>query len=307
MIKKVAYWLLYSLFCITALIAGSIAGLMNTNPLVKYQVQDFFNIGPSNPFEYKDEFFILLLGCDEDRSPGNKVVSDFARTDSIHLIRLDFKNEAIGMLQVPRDIVVEMPGYRRMRMNALHVVGGPELTERAIEKLLNIRPDRTIVLNYDALRKIVNTVGGVEVFVEKRMKYTDRSGGLYIDIQPGRQHMDGDKAIEYIRYRRDSDIDRGRRQQEFMMAFQRSIFENSDKLGDVLDQVLEITSSGLSDVEVHHLAKFVKKVPTSRIKHGTLPVRDIGNYDLALLHSELENALVESGIKTPKREAASLR
>lgn len=300
-------WSFYGFICLLALIFGTLLGIMQVSPFVKYHVQDFFGIGPANPFEGRDELFILLLGCDENRAPRGKVLNQWARTDSIHLVRLDFKNKAIGMMQIPRDTVVEVPGYRRMRINGLHVLAGPEATAQGVEILTGIRPERVIVLNYSAIKQLVDTVGGVEVFIEKRMKYRDRAGELDIDFKPGRVLLDGQHAVAYLRYRNDDDFRRGRRQQEFLINFKHKLMTQPEKIAEIANQILKIVSTSFTENEIHHLSKFISGIPSNRFKHGVLPVQDAGGYDLKPISSKLDDALVESGLKTPSSRTVSFR
>jgi len=72
-------------------------------------------------------------------------------------------------------------------------------------------------------------LGGVDIYVEKRLQYADRAAGLYIDIPKGLQHMDGETALKFVRFRHDAlgDIGRIKRQQQFMNALLQKIFDQA--------------------------------------------------------------------------------
>lgn len=80
-----------------------------------------------------------------------------------------------------------------------------------------------------------------------------------------------------------------------------------EKIAEIANQVLKIVSTSFTENEVHHLSKFISGVPSNRFKHGILPVQDAGGYDLKPISSKLDDALVESGLKTPSPRTVSSR
>lgn len=163
-------------------------------------------------------FNILVLGFDESTTDERGVQS--SRTDTIFFLAWQPQLKKAGVFSVPRDSLVEMAGFGRERINMAYVYGGYQLTRETVESLLSLPVHRFMGVNFAAFRELVDLVGGVEIDVDKRMLYTDKSAGLYIDLQPGRQRLDGEKALNYVRYRRDplGDITRVRRQQRFLSA-----------------------------------------------------------------------------------------
>ena len=96
-----------------------------------------------------------------------------------------------------------IPGRGYNRINTAYAFGGPELARRTLEMWLGIDIDYYVVVDFAGFEHVVDTLGGVEIDVEKRMRYQDRAQGLYIDLRPGRQVLDGRQALHYIRYRAD--------------------------------------------------------------------------------------------------------
>jgi len=172
---------------------------------------------------------ILVLGADKgEYDPG--------RTDTIILVSVDPKAKEVGVLSVPRDTRVMIPGRGYNRINTAYAFGGPQLAKKTVENWLGIDIDYYVVVDFAGFEHIVDTLGGVEFDVEKRMRYQDRAQGLHIDLHPGRQVLDGRQALNYIRYRADglgdvSLVDpvqelyggRVQRQQRFLEALAREL------------------------------------------------------------------------------------
>lgn len=284
------------LLCLGALAFGSTAGWMSSNRLVDAYIRQTFGI-VEEPFKGKDSLIVLLLGADRKRGYGDRVVTGFGRTDSVHLVRLDFKNNAIGMMSIPRDTIVDVPGYRTMRFNALYEVGGEVAAMEGVRVLTGIQPERTIILNYAAVEKMVDNIGGVEIFVEKKMKYDDHWDNLHIDFSPGRIIMDGKNAVAYMRYRKDSDFERSRRQQDFLVAFKQKVAADPSKLNDIANLACQLFDESLNDAEIMRLMMFGRGVKSNRIKQGMLPVKEGAHYNQYLDEEKLPEVLVKCGFR----------
>jgi LCP family protein required for cell wall assembly len=322
-VRKVFGYILYSAFCLTALGAGTAMAVFERNPLLwaGFQQSAFYPsfLAKPDPLKGRDNFFVLLLGCDENRyyssirsgKPG-QILDQRARTDTIQLIRLDLKNKSIGMMQIPRDTFVEVPGYSSGKINGLHVAGGPEATAEGVTMLTGIRPDRVVLLDYPSIVKMIDEVGGVEIMVDKRMKYDDDRGDLHVDLKPGRQLLNGLTALGYLRWRHDSDLFRGSRQQDFLVAFKEKVMGNGMGLRQVYrlsSLAMKVVGGGITADEFVAIGKFAQDVPASRIKHGRLPVREGRGTYLVFEPENLQSALEESGLidPVPKAHASAVR
>jgi len=306
--KVVLYWTGYVVFCLFALAAGTVTGYIGSNEFAQILLREALTPGSQNPLP-EDELYILLLGADEQRMPGGKVIEGArGRTDTIQLIRCNFAENTLGMMQIPRDTEVEIPGHGRGKINSVHVFYGPEATARVVSQLTGIHPDKVVVVNYDTIRTVVDLLGGVEIDVPRNMKYRDRRGDLEIDLKKGRQLLDGEQVVGFLRYRHDSDFFRGERQQLFLDALRRRVAQKKLTLGD-LDrlsrQVSKLVSGNVSHEEVVYLGLWAKSVPAANVKSGRLPVRDGRSTNLIPIPEELDQALVESGMKDAPPAAAS--
>ena len=129
--------------------------------------------------------------------------------------------------QIPRDTYVEDGRYGPVKINALYSLGGAEAIKSQISQHLNKPIRHHLVVNLAAIRRMADQMGGIEVEVPKRMYYIDRSQGLHIDLQPGRQTLRGRDLEGFLRFRHDETGDLGRmeRQQLALKALFRKLSE----------------------------------------------------------------------------------
>ncbi len=158
---------------------------------------------------------VLLLGVDKDG----------LRTDTIIVASYDLDNNKIDMLSIPRDTRMYI-GNRWQKINAAHSltkngkIKGPQGTIEAVTRLTGIPINYYVEFSCEAFRNTIDALGGVEFDVPQRMYYRDPAQDLYIDLKPGFQVLDGDKAEQLVRFRKYSggDIDRVAMQQKFIKA-----------------------------------------------------------------------------------------
>jgi polyisoprenyl-teichoic acid--peptidoglycan teichoic acid transferase len=125
-----------------------------------------------------------------------------------------------GMLAVPRDTLVEIPGVGEDKINAAFASGGPELTVETLENLTDLPINNYVVINFGGVEEIVNSLGGITINVEEPIEATMENGEV-VSLPAGEQTLDGAEALAYVRYRGGPTADIGRvgRQQEFLRAF----------------------------------------------------------------------------------------
>ncbi len=197
-------------------------------------------------------------------------------SDSMLLLRFDPKEEKVSVLSIPRDTRVYIDGYGVRKINHANEYGGPALAASTTSELLGgINIDRYVRVNVQGVEKLIDALGGVTVNVPKDMKYNDFSQHLYIDLKKGIQHLDGDKAMQFLRYRYDGygDISRVQRQQMLM----RSAVEQSLKPATVvkIPKILSVIQShldtNLTVRELMALANFASERDRSNINMMMLP------------------------------------
>lgn len=293
--KKLLKGTLFVGLCTFAVGAGTILGYMGKSPLIQQiAIQRIQNTPPEQIFR-DDTINVLLLGCDEDRSyGGKKVLRQNARSDMMLVARLDFKTKQITGVSIPRDTLADLPGYREQKINAYHSIGGKDLSKRAVERLLGLTIDKVIVLDYEIFQEIVDLVGGVDVFIDKKLKYTDRRGGLFIDLKPGLQHLNGYDAMCFVRYRHgDSDFARQARQKDFLLAMRDAVRKDPVVISDVANKAAQMLEDDFSLEEIAAIVNFAQKVGSDNIRMGQIPVFDAPNYNLRVDRRNLRKTLEE--------------
>lgn len=199
----------------------------------------------------------LLLGVDE-RS------GDVGRSDTIMMLSANLATKRIGLVSVPRDSRVDMIKYGSTKVNHAYAYGGITLAKQTIEKLLNVKADHYFVINFSAFKKIIDLLGGVDLDVEKDMYYRDDydgENGLVIDLQKGQQHLDAEKAIEYVRYRdEEGDIGRVKRQQKFLNAVLAKFTSPSTilKIPSIIKEVRNSIQTDMSFADMVEYLSFLK-------------------------------------------------
>ncbi|MGB3557033.1 MAG: LCP family protein [Geitlerinemataceae cyanobacterium] len=169
-------------------------------------------------YQLSQPIHILILGVDgiegsDDRFSGH--------SDTILLLRFDPEEKSMALLSIPRDTQTEIPGVGFAKVNLANYEGGSDLAKETISQLLDgIEIDRYVRIDTEALREVVDAVGGIEVFVPSAMSYTDRSQQLEIDLKPGWQILNGAQAEQFSRFRQGAygDIGRVQRQQALIAA-----------------------------------------------------------------------------------------
>ena len=299
--RKVFTSFLYVFLLGFALVLGTFAGWANKSPVVRDTlIQEITGAEAKDAFAGTDSLSVLVLGVDNVVSVnrwGAKVKTiEGGRSDMMLVARLDFENNRIGAVSIPRDTLHRMRPYRKQKINAYHAIGGADLSADAVESMLpGVTIDRTVVLNFDAFVDIVDILGGVDIYVPKDMKWDDDWGDLHIDLKKGRQHLDGYEAMGFARFRHtDSDYERQKRQKDLMVALKQKMMTNVFQAGNVADKSLELFGNAFESNEMASLIRFVKSVETHNITMGQVPVVEVPDtYDLELDRRNVEDVLAE--------------
>ena len=219
------------------------------------------------PADKQHTINVLILGCDHDYDDRTQqpILTTPGRSDSILMAHIDFDHKTIKCLTIPRDTAVAIPGHRGLhKINAAHEFGDNELTMQTIKERFGLDTDYYVTLDFESFQKVVDAIGGVDVMVHKNLNYDDNWGNLHVHLKPGMQHLNGYKAMGYVRIRHsDSDIMRSERQHEFIEALRSKITDprNFMHLPDVMNAVTKDLHSNLDMTAMLSIAKFVKEFP----------------------------------------------
>jgi LCP family protein required for cell wall assembly len=171
---------------------------------------------------------LLILGVDQ--RPG-----DVGRSDTIMLMRFDPKKHTITQLSIPRDMRVEIPGYGYNKINAAYSAqvmstgsSSPDLTIKTVEQFTGVPVNHIMLVDFTGLYRMVNAVGGIDVYVPKTVSIVGSSGNL-ITYAKGWRHFNGIDALHYSRIRKvDSDFFRMQRQQSVVQALEKKLVQPSN-------------------------------------------------------------------------------
>jgi len=308
--KKVVGGVWYVAVCALVVVLGAGAQWVQRSPvLLEGFMQTVRNETAENIFD-KSTLTLLVLGCDEDRAyGGKKVLRQYARSDMMMVAKFDFENKRVGGVSIPRDLEVDLPGYSGRKINAYHSIGGPDLAKQAAEKVTGVPIDRVVVINYEAFQKMVDAAGGIEIFVPKKMKFTDRRGGLFIDIEPGRQKLDGYNAMCFVRFRHDALGDHARqdRQKDFMLAFKETVKKNPGSFPEVTNQAEKVLNGAMASNEIAALGRFMQEVSNDNIKMAAVPTVDGRGTNLNLDFGKLPEVLATTYLTNPLITSSSQR
>ena len=217
---------------------------------------------------------ILLLGVDSNGADSDLWVG--TRTDTIVLLSIDPKSRTLNAISIPRDSKVFLPKNMGVqKINAAHAIGGIHMTIKTIEDTLGVKVNRYIMVHDDAVRKIVEALGGIDIYVEKDMKYHDYAGKLHIDLKKGQQHLDADQVVGYLRFRHDAmgDIGRAQRQQWFLRGLLEELHKPQTiaKIPQILSVAKQYVKTDMSLYEMSQYAAVAKHFDVDNIEIATLP------------------------------------
>ncbi|MEW8973506.1 MAG: LCP family protein [Tissierellaceae bacterium] len=226
----------------------------------------------------KDEILFLLLGVDtyDIKSSGNE------RTDTMMLTSVNFKTGEIKLLSIPRDTRVPIRG-KLDKINHAHAYGGVDLTLKTVQDFLNIDVDHYVKVDYKAVEKIVDAIGGVNIDVPRRMKYDDRTKGkeFHVNLDKGPQTLNGEKAIQFLRWRKNNDgtgypggdVDRIKAQQMFMEEMVKQTLQpkNILKLPTFIDTYFDYVETNIPLSTILKGAKAAKKIDLENMVTATIP------------------------------------
>jgi LCP family protein required for cell wall assembly len=229
------------------------------------------------PFDGRRQVNILVMGVDDKIEQG--------RSDTLMLACIDTAAREIRGLSIPRDTraaIADDSGYNKV--NSAFPRGGAPLTIETVSRFAGVPVDYYVKLDFSGFKQLVDLVGGIEMDVERDMHYDDNWGGLHIHLARGAQHLDGEKAMQYIRYRKSnrpsrgedgSDISRIARQQKFVRALadRMCVVANLPRLPQLVREAGNCVETDLSPADQVYLARLARELGPEQIRLETVPGR----------------------------------
>lgn len=231
---------------------------------------------PTPPVASDKSYNFLVMGHDRAAS----------LTDVIMLINYNVAKQSICIMQIPRDTYIELENSYYHKVNGLYNYcvaaaqsegsGDPELdgcTKMAeyLEENLAITIHYSAVMDLDGFGGIVDAIGGVDMYVPMDMYYPDSAQNLYINLKEGYQHLNGDTAEQFVRYRYGyptGDIGRGDAQKLFISAFVKKLKSSlaqadANMVTSLATNVLKYVKTDITVADIVYLAKNLVGIGTS--------------------------------------------
>lgn len=227
-------------------------------------------------YSNKERVNILLLGV--DRRPDEV----YSRTDTMMLVTIDPKSRTAGMLSVPRDLWVAIPGYDEDRINKAYFFGdkdkypggGPALAMRTVQLNLGVPVHFYAQIDFKGFEEIVDTLGGIDINVSQTIddpKFPDNNYGydpLYIEA--GQQTLNGHDTMRYARTRHSAggDFSRAKRQQQVMLAIRDKALQLNmiPRIPELWATMSDTIETDLQLVDMVELAQLADEIDTDNIQ-----------------------------------------
>ncbi|MFH0927967.1 MAG: LCP family protein, partial [bacterium] len=202
--------------------------ILDNIPVIS-QIRGFFGSKANGPkSDNTGRTNILLLGVGGYGHEGPQL------SDTILLVSLDREDKKVGIISIPRDLSVEIPGYGERKINSANAYGeekgqgeGPKLAAQVAESVFGMPVHYYVRVDFNAFQSIIDQIGGVDINVDRAFtdsQYPTNDYGVEtISFNAGWQHMDGQTALKYSRSRHGtggegSDFARSARQQKILNA-----------------------------------------------------------------------------------------
>ncbi|MDU4696987.1 MULTISPECIES: LCP family protein [Paenibacillus] len=267
---------------------------------------------------------MLLLGTDYRPQTGTHL------SDVMMVIAMNPETKSATVVSLPRDTKLEMNGYKTNKINAFYPnflaaekktgTSAKQEMKTMMSKFFDIDIDYVTVLNFQGFRDVVDALGGVDVNVDANMCYRDTADGTNINLKKGAQHLNGEDALGFVRYRKSNckpqtkgsdDFDRNRRQNEVLHA----LIDQAKSLNGVMGAGKVIESVGKNmetDLESQQMKNMIQTYwSISKENVDFMPVTGDWKSPYVYLHQDelvaakqaLKNQI--AGIQTPDTQPES--
>jgi LCP family protein required for cell wall assembly len=223
-------------------------------------------------WEGKERVNILLLGADSRGYSKNEA----PRSDTIMVASVDPTTKKASLFSILRDTYVKIPGHGSDRINTAFAMGGPNLAMKTVGDLLGLPIQYYVYTDFQGFMALVDAIGGIEIEVEKDMKYRDSEEPEFdINLKKGIQQLDGKTALQYVRFRHDalSDYSRTERQRKFMTAVAEELQTTSSifRLPSILNKIDPYITTNLSITDMIKLGSLGFEVKAQGVNGIQVP------------------------------------
>ncbi len=268
----------------------------------------------TEPEKPEDPFWMLMLGTDELSEPG------LGRTDTIILTRVDQANKSAAMISIPRDTLVDIPGYSKDKINAAYNLGeqeteggGVPLAIKTVSDFAGVDIAYFAQVDFNGITGLVDGLGGVTVDVPVDIPKAHDSGN--IGITAGLQKLNGEQALTFCRSRDFliGDYQRQANQRTFLQALAKQVLETKDllQIANTVTNIASMTHTNMDIATIVKIAQGMQGTVESGIHTYTVPsgTKDTssGSYVIAR-EDELADLIadIENGIYPPPQEGSEM-
>jgi LCP family protein required for cell wall assembly len=257
--------------------------------------------GPENQaWDGNTRVTLLVMGLDyrDCESEDNFAECDdngASRTDSMMLVTVDPVSKSGGMLSIPRDLWVSIPGFDYGKINTAYFLGeaykvpggGPTLAMQTVEALLGVPIQYYAQIDFNAFVRIIDEMGGLDMHIKEEIIVDPLGPGNTRKLEPGVQTLDGATVLAYARNRHTEggDFDRAKRQQEVILAVRQQVLQFNmlptlvTKAPAMYKEVQNGVRTNLTLQQVVQLAILMQSIPEQNIKRGVIGPPEYITYD----------------------------
>jgi LCP family protein required for cell wall assembly len=235
------------------------------------------------PWDGGSRVTILLVGLD-----ARDIETDGPpRTDTMIVLTVDPLSRTAGMMSIPRDLWVNIPGFGYGRINTAYALGeayslpggGPGLAMKTVENLLGVPVQYYAQIDFETFEEMIGAIGGVDVYVEEAITIDPRGNTEdTVTLQPGWNHLDGSLALAYARERHTEggDVDRARRTQQVIMAIRDKVMDPAmfpewvASAPGYYAQLQDGIHTNMSLDDAVRLAVLVQQIPAAEIRQAQI-------------------------------------
>lgn len=209
-----------------------------------------------------------------------------ANTDTIFVANVNSNTGKVSILSVPRDTKVSIKGSSIPKINSAYSAGGADLAMKTVSDLLNINIKYYVFINTEGFKEIIDILGGVDFEILANMDYDDPTQNLHIHLKKGMQHLDGSKAIQYMRFRQPnvfnreiekyydgSDLKRIEAQQRFIKEVirQKANIKYFSKADELVKATFKYLETNITTDEAVKIIKYAGNIKTNEVSFFRLP------------------------------------
>ncbi|THF75617.1 LCP family protein [Cohnella fermenti] len=243
---------------------------------------------------------LLLLGTDYRKETGSM------NTDVVMVIAMNPQSNTATVVSIPRDTNPQLKGYKAQKINAFYAgfhskapkdqdanAYARDEMRTMMGKMFDITVDYAAVMNFQGFSDVIDALGGVKVYVDQNMRYTDSVDGTDINLKKGEQTLDGKNALDFVRYRKSnhgtaasSDFDRNDRQSRVLAAIidKMKSVGGVAKLGNVIGAVGDNMRTDIPRDQIINMLKAYYDIDKESVRF--LPLEGVWDSPYVYLNDE---------------------